>query len=333
MTYTFRPARRSSAPLIIGIAGGTGSGKTYSAMRLAKGMAGGQRFAVIDSENGRASFYADSFDFDTAQIAAPFTPAHYLAAIQAADRAGYPVIVVDSASHEYAGDGGVLDLQEAEFKRLGGGDNVKMLSWAMPKTEHKAMVYGLLQLKAHLILCFRAENKIEIAKDDRGLTVVREKRSLVGYHGWIPITEKSLPFELTTFLMLTADEPGKPKAITLREPHRAMFPSDTPISEASGSQLAAWASGAGSAAAPSAPAATTPTTATHTGAFTAVASKKAGSKAYYEMVVGREVFQVADPDLSAQALGLDAGDLICVTYRSEVKGSTTWRLVTAITAA
>jgi RecA/RadA recombinase len=96
--FEFRPAVRQNVPLVLGVAGPTGGGKTYSALRLAKGLAGDARFAVIDTENGRALHYADEFAFDHGSLEAPFTPERYAQAIKAADEAGYPVIVVDSAS-------------------------------------------------------------------------------------------------------------------------------------------------------------------------------------------------------------------------------------------
>ena len=115
MTVTFRRALREKVPLLIGLAGGTGSGKTFSAMRIAKGIVAetGKRFAVLDTEAGRARHYADQFEFDHGDLAPPFTPERYADAIGAADKAGYPVVVVDSVSHVWAGDGGCLDMQEA----------------------------------------------------------------------------------------------------------------------------------------------------------------------------------------------------------------------------
>src|SRR5512135_1544389 len=112
--FTFRPAKRQNVNLLIGLAGGTGSGKTFSAFELATGIAGGKRFAVIDTEAGRALHYADAFQFDHGDLRAPFTPDAYTEAIMAADAAGYPVIIVDSMSHEWSGDGGILDMQEHE---------------------------------------------------------------------------------------------------------------------------------------------------------------------------------------------------------------------------
>ena len=119
---TFRRAVREDVGLVVGLAGPSGSGKTFSAMRLAAGMAGSKPFAVIDTEAGRAKHYADRFAFDHADLHSPFRPGTYAAAIIEADKAGYPVIVVDSFSHEHAGDGGLLDWHEEELDRMAGQD-------------------------------------------------------------------------------------------------------------------------------------------------------------------------------------------------------------------
>ncbi len=248
MPFEFRPAVREDVGLLIGLAGGTGSGKTFSAMRLAKGIAADRPFAVIDTEAGRAKHYADQFRFDHGDLRPPFRPESYADAIAAADAAGYPVIVVDSMSHEWAGDGGILDWQEDELTRMAGDDwkkreAVKMAAWIKPKTSHKRMVQRLLQVRAHLILCFRAEPKIEMVRGENGRMEIREKQSLTGLHGWIPVTEKNLPFELTASFLFMAERPGVPHAIKLQEQHRPLFPLDQPITEASGAAVAAWARG------------------------------------------------------------------------------------------
>lgn len=247
MTFTFRPAKRENVGLLIGLAGGTGSGKTFSAMRLAAGIAGDKPFAVIDTEAGRAKHYADMFRFDHGDLKPPFRPDAYIEAIEAADKAGYPVILVDSMSHVWAGDGGVLDWHEEELDRMAGTDwkkreAVKMAAWIKPKMSHKGMVQRLLQVRAHLILCFRAEQKIEMVRED-GKTKIVAKQSLTGLDGWIPVCEKNLPFELTVSFLLTADAPGMPKPIKLQEQHRALFPMDKPINEESGRRVAEWAGG------------------------------------------------------------------------------------------
>jgi hypothetical protein len=222
-------------------------------MRLAKGIAGDAPFAVIDTEAGRAKHYADLFAFHHGDLTPPFTPDRYAAAIAAADAAKYPVIVVDSMSHEWAGEGGILDWQEAELDRMAGTDAkrreaVKMASWIKPKVSHKQMVQRLLQIRAHLILCFRAESKIEMVRGADGKMEIREKQSLTGLHGWIPIAEKNLPYELTASFLLLPDQPGLPLPIKLQQQHRALFPLDRPITEASGVELATWARGGAPAA-------------------------------------------------------------------------------------
>ncbi len=245
--YTFRRAVREQVPLIIGLSGGTGSGKTYSAMRLAQGMSHGKPFCVIDTENGRASHYADQFVFDVLDLRAPFSPDAYSQAIAAADKAAYPVIVVDSMSHVWAGDGGVLDWQEAELDRMAKDDwnrreACKMAAWIKPKMAHKHMMQTLLQVNAHLILCFRAEEKIEMVKVE-GKLEVRKKESLTGKDGWIPICEKSVPFECTCSFLLLASNPGIPHPIKLQEQHKPFFKPTSYIDEFAGEQLAKWAKG------------------------------------------------------------------------------------------
>lgn len=247
MSFHFRKAHRQNVPMIIGIAGPSGGGKTRSAMRLATGLAGDQPFAVIDTEAGRALHYADDFNFDHGDLEPPFEPNRYLEAIQAADQAGYPVIVVDSASHEHAGDGGLLDMHEAELQRMAGNDfkkrdRVKMAAWIKPKQDHKRFMSKLLQLRAHLILCFRAEEKVEIVKNN-GKTEIVPKKSASGFEGWLPVCEKTLPYELTASMLVLPNAPGVPQPIKLQEQHRPFFPDGKPITEGAGRKLGEWAKG------------------------------------------------------------------------------------------
>lgn len=247
---TFRPAVRENVGLLIGLIGPSGSGKTFSAMRLAAGICGERRFAVIDTEAGRAKHYADRFQFDHADLRPLFRPQAYLDAIKAADAAGYPAIVVDSCSHEWAGEGGILEWQDEELdgmveramkKRQNASeyelrDAFKMSAWIKPKRGHKEMINRMLQIRAQLILCFRAEEKVEIIKGDDGKMKIVPK-------GWQPVCEKNMPYELTCSFLLLPDAPGKPKKLKLEEQHRALFPLDKEIDEEAGRRLAEWAKG------------------------------------------------------------------------------------------
>lgn len=253
MTVQFKKAERIAVQLLISFAGGTGSGKTWSSLTLAKGLSGGKRFAVIDTERGRSKHYADFFDFDIMELSPPFTPDRYSEAIMAADAAGYPVIVVDQFSSEWAGEGGCLDMQEAELDRMAGDDwkkreSCKIAAWIRPKMAHKHMMQKVLQVNAHLVLAFRAEEKIEIVKQDGKVKIV-PKQSVVGLNGWVPISEKNLPYEMTASFLMTADAPGVPKPIKLQQQHKPFFPLNTPITEDSGKRLAEWAKGGAAPAA------------------------------------------------------------------------------------
>ena len=250
MSFQFKRAIRENVGLLIGMIGPSGSGKTYSAMRLASGLSGGKPFAVIDTESRRALHYAEQFTFDHAELHPPFRPDSYAEAIKAADAAGYPVIVVDSASHEWSGEGGILDWQEDELTRMAGDDYrkreaCKMAAWIKPKMSHKQMAQKMLQVRAHLILCFRAEEKTAMEKDQNGKTVIVQR-------GWQPICEKNMPYELTMSFLLTPDAPGIGKPIKLQQQHRSAIDLTKPLDEEAGKKLAQWAAG-GSKSSPAIP--------------------------------------------------------------------------------
>ena len=253
MSFSFRRAKRENVSMLIGLMGGSGSGKTYSGLRLATGLCGDEPFALIDTEAGRAKHYADQFRFDHGDLTPPFRPERYVEAIQAVDKEGYRAIVVDSMSHVWAGEGGVLDWHEEELNRMAGNDYrkreaCKMAAWIKPKSGHKEMVQKLLQVRAHLILCFRAEEKVEMTKDSQGKTQIVQKQSPIGKDGWMPICDKQLPFELTASFLMLATQPGIPVPIKLQEQHRAFFADNQPITEGAGKRLGEWANGAAPAA-------------------------------------------------------------------------------------
>lgn len=241
MTFEFRPAVRENVNLLIGLIGSTGSGKTYSAMRMASGIAQGKRFAVIDTEAGRAKHYAKHFAFDHGDLMPPFRPKTYLDAILAAEAAGYPVIVTDSTSHEHAGEGGLLEWHDEIQERMAKGNDAKreqvnLAAWIEPKREHKKFVGRLLQLRCHLILCFRAEEKVKPVKGPDGKTKIEPI-------GWQPICEKNMPYELTCSFLLESDAPGIGKPLKLEADHRPLFPPGELLDEKAGERILAWSKG------------------------------------------------------------------------------------------
>lgn len=111
----FEKATKSKSRARVGLCGPAGSGKTYTALKLASGL--GEKVAVIDTEHGSASKYADEFDFDVMELDS-FHPNNYIGGIKEAEKTGYDVLVIDSLSHAWVGKDGVIDLKEkAEVRR------------------------------------------------------------------------------------------------------------------------------------------------------------------------------------------------------------------------
>lgn len=220
--------------MLIALAGASGSGKTFSALRLAKGMAPSGKIAFIDTEARRGLHYADKFDFMHADMRPPFRPARFIDGIRAAEAAGAEVVIIDSASHEYDGEGGIIDWAD----ELADKGTKSPGNWKEPKLAHKKMMNALLQCRASLIFCLRADEKIEIVREG-GKTAVRPL-------GWMPICEKRFMYEMVASFTLTPDRPGLPNfnlPHKLQDQHRHIFSEGKPISEQCGRLLAEWAMG------------------------------------------------------------------------------------------
>ena len=248
--FIFKKGVRTASRLLIGIAGGTGSGKTKSAMRIATGLSGGKKFAVIDTENDRALDYDKQFDFYHINLTAPFTSQRYMASVMSAERQGYGVVVVDSASHEWSGDGGMTEQMEDYLETRCGDDyrkrdKLQYGAWREPKKQHKRYMTHLIQVKTHVIMCFRAYPKTEMGQGDNGKMEIREKRGLAGYHGWFPECDKDMPFEMSAYMMLLRDEPGIPQPIRIIDPQQYCFKKGKKLDEDTGRALAKWALGSG----------------------------------------------------------------------------------------
>lgn len=253
MSVQFRKAIRTETSLLIGLAGPSGGGKTKSALRLASGLVQGtdKRIVVIDTEAGRALHYADEFDFDHTELLPPFRPQTYTEAVVAADKAGYGVIIVDSTSHEYEGEGGILEWADEIIEKGGtwsnGQPKVKPPSqWKEPKMAHKRFMNRMLQCRAHLIFCLRAEEKMlmeTVEENGKKKTLVVAAKDRPLKERWQPICEKRFMYEMTASFLLLDGQPGIPVPIKLQDQHKPAFPEGSHINENAGVVLAQWAHG------------------------------------------------------------------------------------------
>jgi len=149
MAFTRAERKRAKARILI--EGPSGSGKSYSAIRLAKGIGG--KIAAIDTEHGSLSMYSDVAEFDVMELSAPFSPDRYIAAIREAEQAGYEVLIIDSITHEWSGEGGCLDIKD---KLPGVNDWAK---WAKLTPMHQRFIETMLQSPLHIIATVRSKTE------------------------------------------------------------------------------------------------------------------------------------------------------------------------------
>jgi hypothetical protein len=246
-SYVYKRAvRGATAPLIM-ISGPPGTGKTLSALRLATGLAHGGKICYADTDNGRALFYADDFQFEHLNLHEPFRPMIFEEAARQAQKQGATVLVIDNFMAEHAGPGGLLDWHNEINIRMARGnaeklESTKMLAWIEPKAAHKRMRERLYQLNMPVILAVGAERKMAMVKQtegkDRGKTIPVDQ-------GLQPICGQDIPWAMTLSVMLPdVKAPGVPVPIkALLTALKPIIRLDRPIDEATGAAILAWSRG------------------------------------------------------------------------------------------
>lgn len=163
----FVKAKRTLARLRLALTGPSGSGKTYSALLIAAGLGG--RVAVIDTERGSASLYAGlpgMPEYDVLNLDAPFSPERYIEAVQAAEHAGYDVLIIDSITHEWSGAGGCLEINDALSRSPRCRGNT-WSAWAETTPRHRRFVDAILQSPLHVIATIRSKTDSTQEKDEK----------------------------------------------------------------------------------------------------------------------------------------------------------------------
>lgn len=219
-------ASRKKSKLRLNISGPAGSGKTYSALLMAKGLIGDwDKIAVIDTENGSAGLYSHLGGFNAIDLAAPFSPERYIEAIDACLKAGMECIIIDSSTHEWNGAGGCIDINEklAQSKYKGN----TWSAWSQTTPRHDAFVNKVLQCPVHVITCTRSKMET-VMTDDKKVKKLGMKD--IQREGW--------EYELTVSLNIDRDT----HTATASKDRTNLFEGKDPfiITEDTGRQIAAW---------------------------------------------------------------------------------------------
>jgi KaiC/GvpD/RAD55 family RecA-like ATPase len=194
MSMMFQKATKQSARLRMSLIGVAGSGKTYTALNIARHL--GNRVAVIDTERGSASKYSDMFDFDVLELES-FSPNMYVDAIQAAEEAGYDVLIIDSLSHAWTGKGGALDMVDKTAKRSQSGNTFG--AWRDVTPLHNTMVDAIINARMHIITTMRAKTEYVQEKNEKtGRVTVRKV-------GLAPVQRDGLEYEFDVVADLDQD--------------------------------------------------------------------------------------------------------------------------------
>ena len=191
-----QPAERKSAKLRMALTGPSGSGKTFSALLLARGLVDSwEKILLIDTENGSGHLYAALGPYHVLGLAAPFSPERYIEAIQTALKAGFEVIIIDSLTPEWSGDGGILDAQGrlADTKYRGNSWS----AWREVTPKHNALIETIQQSPAHMIATLRV--KVEyLQSDENGKKKIQKI-------GTAPVQREGLEHEFDLVFDLNAE--------------------------------------------------------------------------------------------------------------------------------
>jgi hypothetical protein len=216
-------AERKQAKIKMGIQAPSGAGKTYSALLLAYGLINDwSKIAVIDTENHSADLYAHLGNYQVLALEQPFSPERYMEAIEICEKAGVEAIILDSISHEWEGNGGILDIHGAMMGN-------SFTNWAKITPRHNAFVQKILQSPCHIIASIRS--KQDYVLSEKNGKMVPEKVGLKG------VTREGLDYEFTLIFELDL----KHQATATKD--RTQLFMDKPsfiISSATGQRILNW---------------------------------------------------------------------------------------------
>jgi hypothetical protein len=195
----FQKAIKQEAKLRLAIAGPAGSGKTFTGLTIAQSLANGGKVAVLDTEHGSASKYADLFNFDVMEMDPPYHPDRFVSAIREAQQAGYSVIVLDSLSHAWNGTGGLLEIVDQIAARSTSKNT--FAAWKEGTPIYNKMVDSIISSDIHIIATMRQKMDYVLEENDKG------KKQPVKV-GLAPIQREGFEYEFDVVMNMDTNNQG-----------------------------------------------------------------------------------------------------------------------------
>ena len=221
----FRKAEKRKAKLRLAITGAAGSGKTYGALLIAKGIGG--KIVLLDTENGSGDLYAGVCDYDVGTIKAPYTIDKYIDGIKQAESLGYDIIIIDSLSHAWAGEGGLLETVDNIAASSRSGNSYT--AWRQVTPMHNKLIETMLNSPCHIIATMRSKTEYVIVENDKGR---KEPRKV----GLAPVQREGMDYEFGVVFDL-----GQNHMATVSKDRTSLFDGQVfTLSQQTGQTLKEW---------------------------------------------------------------------------------------------
>lgn len=234
----FQKGQRTKVKLKVAISGPSGSGKTYSGLLIAKGLGG--KIALLDTENGSGSLYAglpEMPEYDVLEMHAPFLTNKYVQAINAAVKEGYNVLVIDSITHQWAGEGGIIDRKDKEQMAKPSANSYTL--WAKYTPEHEQFKQAIVQAQIHIIATVRSKQDYILTENEKGKQAPKKV-------GMAPVQRDAVEYEFTTVFDMSMEHYA-----TVSKDRTHLFDGEAFRPDVTtGEKLLAWMSSAADAPAP-----------------------------------------------------------------------------------
>ena len=181
---------------------------------------------MIDTENGSGDLYSSICEYDIMNINAPFDPRKYIQAIHDAENEGYDVLIIDSLSHCWISEGGLLDMKE---QLATSGKYNSFSAWSKVTPIQNKLIEAMLTSKCHIIATMRSRTDYVQVVNDKGRTEIRKV-------GLAPVQRDGMDYEFSVVFDLNNEH-----TVTVSKDRTSIFDGKNfTLSAETGATLLEW---------------------------------------------------------------------------------------------